>query len=109
MHSDSADSSLARSVNNTVVAVLLTVALALLLFMVVGLLVFSLVELTGSAVVDLAVLESRSIVENLSLPFHFHHHYRQCKKEEELSTTLTDILPTLLDSKNIRTNCRPQV
>ena len=39
------------------VAVFFTVALALLLFMVVGLLVFSLVELTGSAVVDLAVLE----------------------------------------------------
>ena len=49
MRSNSADSSLARSVNNTVVAVLLTVALALLFFMVVGLLVFSLVEFMGSA------------------------------------------------------------
>ena len=96
MHSNSADSSLARSVNNTVVAVLLTVALALLFFMVVGLLVFSLVELRGSAVVDLAVLEFRSIVEILSLPFHFHHHYQQCKKGEQLSPTVTNILPTLL-------------
>ena len=75
MHSDSADSSLARSVNNTVVAVLLTVALALLFFMVVGLLVFSLVAVMGSVVVDFAVLEFRSIVEIFSFLFHFHHHY----------------------------------
>ncbi len=78
MPSNSADSSLVRSVDNTVVAVLLTVALALLFFMVVGLLVFSLVEFTSSAVVDLAVLEFSSIVEFLSLPFHFHHHYQPC-------------------------------
>ncbi len=77
-------------------------ALALLFVMVVGLLVFSLVELRGSAVVDLAVLESRSIVEILYLPFHFHHHYQQCKKGEELSTTATDILLTLLDSKKYK-------
>ncbi len=50
--------------------------------MVVGLLVFSLVELTGSAVVELAVLGFSSIVEILSLPFHFHHHYQLCKKGE---------------------------
>ena len=74
MPSNSAASSLARSVDNTVVAVLLTVALALLFFMVVGLLVFSLVEFMHSAVVDLAVLEFSSIVEILSLPFHFHNH-----------------------------------
>ena len=96
MCSNSADSSLARSVNNTVVAVLLTVALALLFFMVVGLLVFSLVELMGSAVVDFAVLEFRSIVEILSFLFHFHHHFQQCKKREQLSTTVANILPTLL-------------
>ena len=54
---NSAASSLARSVDNTVVAVLLTVALALLIFMVVGLLAFSLVEFMSSAVVELAVLE----------------------------------------------------
>ena len=71
MPSNSADSSLVRSVDNTVVAVLLTVALALLIFMVVGLLVFSLVAFMGSAVVDFAVLEFRSIVEFLSLPFSF--------------------------------------
>ena len=58
MPSNSAASSLARSVDNTVAAVLLTVALALLFFMVVGLLVFSLVELMGSAVVHFAVLGS---------------------------------------------------
>ena len=96
MHSDSADSSLARSVNNTVVAVLLTVALALLFFMVVGLLVFSLVEFTGSAVVELAVLEFRSIVEILSLSFHFHLHYQQFKKGEHLSTKVVNILLTFL-------------
>ena len=84
MHSNSADSSLARSANNTVVAVLLTVALALLFFKVVGLLVFSLVEFMGSAVVDLAVLEFSSIVENLSLPFHFHHHFQRFKKGEHI-------------------------
>ena len=60
---NSAASSLARSVDNTVVAVFLTVALALQFFMVVGLLVFSLVELRGSAVVYLAVLEFSSIVK----------------------------------------------
>ncbi len=95
MPSNSADSSLVRSVDNTVVAVLLTVALALLFFMVVGLLVFSLVVLTDSAVVDLGVLEFRSIVEILSLSFHFHHHFQQCKKREQLSTTVANILPTL--------------
>ena len=97
----SVTSSLARSVDNALVAVLLTVALASLFFMVVGLLVFSLVEFMGSAVVDLAVLESRSIVEFLSLPFYFHHHYQQCKKAEQLSPTVTNILPTLLASKRI--------
>ena len=86
MPSNSAASSLARSVDNAAIAVLLTVALALLFFMVVGLLVFSLVEFMGSAVVDLAVLEFSSIVENLSLPFHFHHHY-QHKKGEHLCQT----------------------
>ena len=95
MPSNSAASSLARSVDNTVVAVLLTVALALLFFMVVGLLVFSLVELMGSAVVDFAVLEFRSIVEILSFLFDFHHHFQQCKKREQLSTTVANILPTL--------------
>ena len=49
--------------------------LALLFFMVACLLVFSLVEFMGSAVVELAVLEFRSIVEFLSLPFYFHHHF----------------------------------
>ena len=92
MPSNSADSSLVRSVDNTVVAVLLTVALALLFCMVVCLLVFSLVEFTGSAVVDLAVLEFSSFVENLSLPFHFHHHYQQFKKGEHLSTKVVNIL-----------------
>ena len=101
MHSNSAASSLARSVDSTVVAVLLTVALALLFFMVVGLLVFSLVELMGSAVVDLVVLEFCSIVEILSLPFHFDQHYQQCKKGEQLSPTVTNILQTLLASKRI--------
>ena len=101
MPSNSAASSLARSVDNTVVAVLLTVALALLFFMVVGLLVFSLVEFTHSAVVDLAVLGFSSIVEILSLPFHFYHHYQQCKKGEQLFPTVTNILPTLLASKRI--------
>ncbi len=95
MPSNSAASNLARSVDNTVVAVLLTVALALLFFMVVGLLVFSLVELMDSAVVDFAVLEFRSIVEILSFLFHFHHHFQQCKKREQLSTTVANILPTL--------------
>ncbi len=57
MPSNSAASSLARSVDNAVVAVLLTVALAFLVCMVVGLLVFSLVAVMGSAVVDFAVLE----------------------------------------------------
>ena len=71
MPSNSADFSLVSSVDNTVVAVLLTVALAFLFFMVVGLLVFSLVAFMGSAVVDFAVLEFRSIVEILSLPFSF--------------------------------------
>ncbi len=101
MPSNSAASSLARSVDNTVVAVLLTVALALLIFMVVGVLAFSLVEFMGSAVVDLVVLEFSSIVEILSLPFHFHHHYQQCKKREQLSPTMTNILSTLLASKRI--------
>ena len=96
---------LARSIDNAVVAVLLTVALAslfvlvvgLLVFsLVVGLLVFSLVELTGSAVVELAVLEFSSIVEILSLPFHSHHLFQRCKKGEQLSPTVTNILPTLL-------------
>ncbi len=96
MPSNSAASSLARSVDNTVVAVFLTVALALLFFMVVGLLVFSLVELMGSAVVELTVLEFRSIVEILSLPFHSHHLFQQCKKGEQLYPTVTKILPTLL-------------
>ena len=96
MRSNSADSSLARSVNNTVVAVLLTVALALLIFMVVGLLVFSLVEFMGSAVVELAVLEFRSIVEILSLSFHFHLHYQQFKKGEHLSTKVVNIILTHL-------------
>ena len=93
MPSNSAASSLARSVDNAVVAVLLTVALALLFFFVVGLLVFSLVEFTGSVVV---VLEFRSIVEILSLPFHFHHHYQQFKKGEHLSTKVANILLTHL-------------
>ena len=101
MHSNSADSSLARSVNNTVVAVLLTVALASLFVLVVGLLVFSLVELMGSAVVELAVLEFSSIVEILSLPFHSYHLFQQCKKGEQLFPTVTNILPTLLASKRI--------
>ena len=64
--------------------------------MVVCLLVFSLVEFTGSAVVDLAVLEFRSIVEILSLPFHFHHNYQQFKKGEHLSTKVANILLTHL-------------
>ncbi len=55
MPSNSAASSLARSIDNTVVAVLLTAALALLFFMVVGLLVFSLVEVLGSALAGLCV------------------------------------------------------
>ncbi len=87
---------LARSIYNAVVAVLLTVALASLFVLVVGLLVFSLVELMGSAVVELAVLEFSSIVEILSLPFHSHHLFQQCKKGEQLSPTVTNILPTLL-------------
>ena len=87
---------LARSIDNAVVAVLLTVALASLFVLVVGLLVFSLVEFMGSAVVDLAVLEFSSIVEILSLPFHSHHLFQQCKKGEQLSPTVTNILPTLL-------------
>ena len=87
---------LARSIYNAVVAVLLTVALASLFVLVVGLLVFSLVELMGSAVVELAVLEFSSIVEILSLPFHSHHLLQQCKKGEQLSPTVTNILPTLL-------------
>ena len=73
----SVSSSLTRSIDNAVVAVLLTVALASLLVMVVGLLVFSLVKLMGSAVVDLPVLEFSSIVEILSLPFHSHHLFQQ--------------------------------
>jgi hypothetical protein len=96
MPSNSAASSLARSIDNAVVAVLLTVALASLFVMVVGLLVFSLVELTSFAVVDLAVLEFSSIVEILSHPFHSHHLYQQCKKGEQLSPTVTKILPALL-------------
>ena len=76
-------------------------ALALLFFMVVCLLVFSLVEFTDSALVDLAVLEFSSIVEILSLPFHSHHLFQQCKKGEQLSPTVTNILPTLLASKRI--------
>ena len=87
---------LARSIDNAVVAVLLTVALASLFVLVVGLLVFSLVELMGSAVVELAVLEFSSIVEILSLPFQSHHLFQQCKKGEQLSPTVTNILPTLL-------------
>jgi hypothetical protein len=66
--------------------------------MVVCLLVFSLVEFTGSAVVDLAVLEFRSIVEILCLSFHFHHHYQQFKKGEHLSTKAANILLTDLSS-----------
>jgi len=96
MPSNSEYSSLARTIDNTVVAILLTVALASLFVMVVGLLVFSLVELMGSAVVDLAVLEFSSIVEILFLPFHSHHLFQQCKKGEQLSPTVTKILPTLL-------------
>ena len=96
MPSNSAASSLTRSVDNTVVAVLLTVALSLLFLLVVGLLVFSLVELMGSAVVELAVLEFSSIVEILSLPFHSHHLFQQCKKGEQLSITVANILPTHL-------------
>ena len=99
MPSNSATSCLARSVDNTVVAVLLTVALALLFFMVVCLLVFSSVEFTDSAVVDLAVLESRSTVEILYFHFYFHHHYQQCKKGEQLFPTVINSLPTLLASK----------
>ena len=96
MPSNSEYSSLARTIDNTVVAVLLSVALASLFVMVVGLLVFSLVELMGSAVVDLAVLEFSSIVEILFLPFHSHHLFQKCKKGENFSTTVTKILPTLL-------------
>ena len=96
MPSNSAASSLARSVDNAIVAVLLTVALDSLFFMVVCLLVFSLVEFTGSAVVELAVLEFRSIVEILSLSFHFHLHYQQFKKGEHLSTKVVNILLTHL-------------
>ncbi len=80
----------------TLCTVLLTVALALLFVMVLGLLVFSLMELRGSAVVDLAVLEFRSIVEILSLSFHFHLHYQQFKKGEHLSTKVVNILLTHL-------------
>ena len=96
MPSNSEYSSLARTIDNTVVAVLLSVALASLFVMVVVLLVFSLVELMGSAVVDLAVLEFSSMVEILFLPFHSHHLFQKCKKGENFSTTVTKILPTLL-------------
>ena len=96
MPSNSAASSLARSVDNAIVAVLLTVALDSLFFMVVCLLVFSLVEFMGSAVVELAVLELRSIVEILCPSFHFHHHYQQFKKGEHLSTKAANILLTHL-------------
>ncbi len=109
MPSNSEYSSLARTIDNTVVAVLLSVALASLFVMVVGLLVFSLVELMGSAVVDLAVLEFSSMVEILFLPFHSHHLFQKCKKGENFSTTVTKIftdtpslvtpLPPLLDTK----------
>ncbi len=57
---------------------------------------FSLVKLTCSAVVDLAVLEFSSIVEILSLPFHSHHLFQQCKKGEQLSPKATKILLTIL-------------
>ena len=96
MPSNSAASSLARCIDNAVVAILLTMALASLFVMVVGLLVFSLVELMGSAVVDLAVLEFSSIVEILSLPFHSHHLFQQCKKGEQLSPKVTKILLMIL-------------
>ncbi len=46
--------------------------------------------------VELAVLEFRSIVEILCLSFHFHHHYQQFKKEEHLSTKAVNILLTHL-------------
>ena len=81
MPSNSAASSLARSVDNTVLARFVGVQFG-------GLMV--------SAVVDLAVLEFSSIVEILSLPFHSHHLFQQCKKGEQLSPTVTKILPTLL-------------
>ena len=71
MPSNPAASSLVKSVDNTVVAVLLTEALVLLFFKVVGLLVFSLVAFMGFAVVDLVVLEFSSIVEILSHLFIF--------------------------------------
>ena len=101
MPSNSVASSLDTSVDNAVVAVLLTVALALLFLMVVGLLVFSLMAFMGSAVVGFAVLEFRSIVEFLSLPFSFSSSYQQCKKGEQLSPSVTNILPTLLASKRM--------
>ena len=62
----------------------------------VCLLVFSLVEFTGSVVVESAVLEFSSIVDILSLPFHFHLHYQQFKKGEHLSTKVANILLTHL-------------
>ena len=50
----------------------------------------------GSAVVELAVVEFISIVEILSLSFHFHLHYQQFKKGEHLSTKVVNILLTHL-------------
>ena len=108
MSSNSAASSLARCIDNDVVAILLTMALASLFVMVVGLLVFSLVKLTGSAVIDLAVMEFSSIVEIMSLPFHHHHLFQQCKKGEQLSPTLLPLLLLSLLSLilNSSTSCK---
>ena len=73
---------MARSVGNTLDAVLLTVVLALSVLEVFGLLLFSLMGLLGSTVAGLAVLGFSSFVENLPLPCHPHYLYQQCKKKE---------------------------
>ena len=72
---------MARSVGNTLDAVLLTVVLATSVLAVVGLL-FSLVGLLGSTAVGLAVLDLSSFVEIVPLPCHPHQLYQQCKKKE---------------------------
>ena len=79
-------------------------ALALLFFMVVCLLVFSLVELRGSAVVDLAVLESRSIVDILYFSFSFSS---SLSAMQEMRRTFYH--SDQYSTENIGTNCQPQV
>ena len=83
MASNSAASSLARSVSNAVDAVLLAGVLALLVLEVIGLLVLNLVALLGSVVAGLAVLWFSSIV-TIFLFLVFVHHHQQCKKKENI-------------------------